>query len=68
MNTSSPKIANRLLRQTSSIIKTGAVVKIGPQAAHSEASIQVNRSERGVESIEVICSCGERIVIRCDYE
>ena len=30
-------------------------------------AIKVNRNKGEVESIEVICACGERIVVRCDY-
>jgi len=54
----------------------GGKITIGPQPTacsdyaqpdSNQPAIKVNRNDLGVESIEVICSCGERILIRCEY-
>ena len=63
-----PQTASGLLRPNSSHVEDGAKVTIGPKSDSTRQAITVNHSELGVESIEVICPCGERIVIRCEYE
>jgi hypothetical protein len=64
-----PKTIPRgLLRPKTSCSPDAAKVTIGPKSEISPPAIKVNRSAQGVESIEVVCSCGERIVIRCEYE
>ena len=58
---------NRLLRQSTSALKSGHKVTVGPAQASTEPAIEVTRNEQGIETIEVTCACGERIIIRCDY-
>lgn len=60
-------IRNRVLRSSSASLRPGAKIKIGPKPESPQHEISVNRNEQGVESIEVVCRCGERIVIRCEY-
>ena len=59
-------IHNRVLRSSNASLKQGSRVTIGPKPKPNE-EIVVNRNEQGIESIEVVCKCGERIVIRCEY-
>lgn len=59
-------IRSRVLRSTNATLKQGARVTIGPKPKPQD-EIVVNRNEQGIESIEVVCKCGERIVIRCEY-
>ena len=45
---------------------------IGPAASPAQENeaghaIKVNRNKGEIESIEVTCACGERILLRCDY-
>jgi hypothetical protein len=67
----------RLLRPDKASLVPGGKITVGPQPVEpgpngdptqaSQPEIQINRNDQGVESIEVVCSCGERIVIRCEY-
>jgi len=41
--------------------------KIGPACQSSEPEVQVQRNGDVVQSITVRCSCGETIVIQCEY-
>lgn len=68
MKTHPTIISSGLLRPKTPHPTDGGKVTIGPKADSDEQVIKVNRSAEGVESIEVVCSCGERIVIRCEYE
>ncbi len=48
---------------------TGAAVRVGPVRppdAH-EPQVQVVREGDVIRAIQVVCTCGERIHIRCDY-
>lgn len=67
---------SRMLRSTSTALSPGKKIAIGPQskadpsdspATSGQPSIQLKRGEQGIESIEVVCACGERITIRCEY-
>ena len=61
-----------ILRSKSAVSATtkqliGPVVDCAQQndAGHT---VKVNQSNGKVDSIEVTCACGERILVRCDYE
>jgi len=49
-------------------------IRIGPGSAkpagknHKAARVELIRENDVVRAFEVICSCGERIIVRCDYE
>ena len=45
-------------------------VRVGQERAggHGKARVEVIREHDIVRAVEVICPCGERIVVRCDYE
>ena len=48
-------------------------VVVGPVAApiqtnDSGHSIKLSKTGSRVDSIEVVCSCGERMIVRCNYE
>ena len=60
-------VRNRVLRSSAATMKPGAKIKIGPEPESAQPKIKINRNDQGVESIEVVCKCGERIVIRCEY-
>lgn len=60
-------IRNRVLRSAATSLSPGNKIKIGPKIDSPKHEINVVRNEQGVESIEVVCKCGERIVIRCEY-
>ena len=40
----------------------------GRPGGHGPARVEVIREHDVVRAVEVICPCGERIVVRCDYE
>jgi hypothetical protein len=48
---------------------SGEVVRVGPPRAADvpEPKIRVFHDNAVVQMIEVVCTCGERIRIRCDY-
>jgi hypothetical protein len=50
---------------------TGEAVRVGPPRARAdgkpEPTIQVIREGDVVRVIQIVCSCGERICVRCDY-
>jgi hypothetical protein len=62
-----PRIRNRVLRSSVAPSQPVAKTMIGPKPEAPKHEIKVNRNDQGVESIEVVCKCGERIVIRCEY-
>ncbi|MFG0334036.1 MAG: hypothetical protein ACF8TS_11790 [Maioricimonas sp. JB049] len=46
----------------------GSPVVIGGAAGHSdEPQIRLHRSGSTVTQIEVVCRCGEQILLDCDY-
>jgi hypothetical protein len=50
---------------------SGEPVRIGAAGAkpgHGHKRVTLIREQNVVTGVEVICSCGERIVLRCDYE
>lgn len=42
-------------------------VTIGPKAK-TPTNIKLNKTGDVIESIEIVCACGETIVIQCEYE
>ena len=67
---------SRMLRSNSTALSPGKKITIGPQsnsgstdspAYPGQPSIQLKRGDQGIDSIEVVCACGERITIRCEY-
>ncbi len=42
-------------------------IAIGPKTNTSRAEIQLNKTGDVIQSIEIQCACGEKIVIRCEY-
>ena len=47
-----------------------AAVRIGaprPGEEHGEPKVQLVREDGVIRAIDVVCRCGERIRIRCDY-
>jgi hypothetical protein len=46
-----------------------AAVRVGPDRPdHGTARVEVIRDGDVVRAVEVVCSCGARIVLRCDYD
>ena len=48
----------------------GEPVRIGapaPQGASPEPTVRIVREGDVIQALEVTCSCGERIRIRCEY-
>jgi len=45
-------------------------VRVGPAATpgHGPKRVSLIRDRDVITAVEVICSCGERIVLECDYE
>jgi hypothetical protein len=49
---------------------TGEAVRVGPPRVSDgkpEPTIQVVREGDVVRVIQIVCTCGERICVRCDY-
>ncbi len=48
---------------------SGEAVRVGPVRPPDEPApkIEVVRNGDAVQTIQVVCTCGERICIRCDY-
>jgi hypothetical protein len=48
---------------------SGEAVRVGPArpAGAPEPKVQVFHEGDAVRVIQVVCTCGERICIRCDY-
>ena len=59
---------SRIPRTKMTQLTVGEKVTIGPKTESPEHSIKVHRTEAGIESIELTCSCGEKILVRCEYE
>jgi hypothetical protein len=62
-----------IIRSQSATQTTGKLVAVGPASSPAQTngsghSIKLHRTGSQVDSIEVVCSCGEKMVIRCDYE
>ena len=76
MESAKTKSGSRMLRSKSTGLSSGKKVTIGPQsnlvsadfpANPGHPSVQLKRGDQGIDSIEVVCACGERIIIRCEY-
>jgi hypothetical protein len=76
MESAKTKPGSQMLRSKSTGLSTGKKVTIGPQSnaafvesptAAGHPSIQLMHGDQGIDSIEVVCACGERIIIRCEY-
>jgi len=51
-------------------VSTG-VVRVGPpqsSVSGPQPTIQVIHQDDAIRMIQIVCTCGERICIRCDYE
>ena len=47
---------------------SGEAVRIGPpRPAGPEPKVQVFHEDDAVRVIQIVCTCGERICIRCEY-
>ncbi|QJW94395.1 hypothetical protein [Frigoriglobus tundricola] len=48
---------------------SGEAVRVGPVRAPDEPApkIEVVRNGDAIQTIQIVCTCGERICIRCDY-
>ncbi|MDE0934627.1 MAG: hypothetical protein OSA89_01820 [Mariniblastus sp.] len=72
MSTEETPIKGSILRSKTAR-GTSAKQIIGPASTNiindpKGHSIKVNKLNGAVDSIEVNCSCGERIIVKCDYE
>ena len=72
MEPAKTKSGNRMLRSNSTALAPSKKVTIGPQsngvaADPGQPSVQLKRGDQGIDFIEVVCACGERIIIRCEY-
>lgn len=61
------QLTNRLLRSGVVQFMKGPAVPIGPKTESPQSTIKINRTDDEIETIEVVCTCGEKTVIRCDY-
>ena len=63
-----------LIRSGAGRVRAGVKTHVGPPIADcgnggsSSPELKLHRVNGVVEAIEVQCSCGEKILIRCDYE
>lgn len=63
---------DKYLYHTQNINETGNVVEIinapADEKKHGAATVAVNRDDSGeVDHIEIVCNCGERIMLKFDY-
>lgn len=73
MNSDEKTKGKVLLRSSSNRVKHSLKTHVGPPvqsgvAKQSAPELKLHRVNGVVEAIEVQCSCGEKILIRCDYE
>lgn len=63
-----------LLRSGAGRVRASGKTHVGPpiidhgNGSASAPEVKLHRVNGVVEAIEVHCSCGEKILIRCDYE
>jgi hypothetical protein len=64
-----PPVAGSLVVPGSRVRVSGEAVRIGPPrpVGGPEPKIQVFHEGEAIRMIQVVCTCGERICIRCDY-
>ncbi|MCP4098300.1 MAG: hypothetical protein GY880_25710 [Planctomycetaceae bacterium] len=72
MSTEDKPVKGNILRSKTASGTTAKQI-IGPTSSNiindpKGHSIKVNKLNGTVDSIEVNCSCGERIIVKCDYE
>ncbi|AMV25024.1 hypothetical protein VT84_11550 [Gemmata sp. SH-PL17] len=60
----SPVVRATRVRVSEEAVRIGAPA---PGGAPGEPTVRVIREGDVVQAIEVVCSCGERIRIRCEY-
>jgi hypothetical protein len=63
-NESAPVVTSARIRVADTHVRVGAPIAHQP---HGEPKIQLIREDGIVRAIDVICGCGERIRVRCDY-
>ena len=42
-------------------------ITIGPKSNQAAADVRLNKNGETIESIEIVCACGEKILIKCEY-
>jgi hypothetical protein len=42
-------------------------ITIGPRSNSPQPQVRLNKNGDRVESIEIQCTCGEKIVVQCEY-
>jgi len=72
VSTEEKPVKGNILRSKTASSTTAKQI-IGPASSNiindpKGHSIKVNKLNGTVDSIEVNCSCGERIIVKCDYE
>ena len=62
-------VAGSLIVSGARVRVSGEAVRIGPprSADANEPKVQVVREGDVIQTIQVVCTCGERICIRCEY-
>jgi hypothetical protein len=71
--TSESHPTSTILRSSIAKVAVGGKQVIGPPSVQTQTGhghqINVNKNNAGaIETIEVVCACGERILLRCDYD
>jgi hypothetical protein len=64
-----PPTAARQIVPAARVRVSADAVRVGPPrpAAGPEPKVQVFHEGDAVRVIQIVCTCGERICIRCDY-
>lgn len=64
-----PPAAGSLVVPAARVRVSGEAVRIGPPrpVGTPEPKIQVFHENDAIRMIQVVCTCGERICIRCEY-
>jgi hypothetical protein len=64
-----PPAAGSLVVPAARVRVSGEAVRIGPPrpVGGPEPKIQVFHEDDAIRMIQVVCTCGERICIRCEY-
>ncbi|MBN9118995.1 MAG: hypothetical protein J0I06_07515 [Planctomycetes bacterium] len=64
-----PSAAGGLVVPAARVRVSGEAVRIGPArpVGAPEPKIQVFHENDAIRMIQVVCTCGERICIRCEY-